>query len=92
MHGGSRGDDGDGNGVPVLVDAVLINGRHRRGDSDDDVNADEDLFGFDLLPEGSDEKFGSDARWCSCCSRNHVGTSASRWPGILQRTFGLESA
>ena len=56
MRGVSRGDngDGDGDGVPILVDAVSMDGRQRRGDLDDDINSDEDPFGFDLLPGGSD--------------------------------------
>ena len=81
----------DGKGVPILVDAVFMNGRQRRGDSDDDVGADEDPFVFDLLPGGSYGEFGLAARWCSCRSRNHGKTSASQWPGILQRKFGLKS-
>ena len=92
MCGGSRGDYGYGDSVPIIVDAVLMDGQQRQGDSDDDFDADKDTFGFDLLPGGSDRKFVSAARWCSCPSRNHGGMSASRWPGILQRTFGLESA
>ena len=56
MRGVSRGDNGDGygDGVPILVDAVSMEGRQRRGYLDNDVNADEDPFGFDLLPGGLD--------------------------------------
>ena len=50
----SIGDDRDSDGVPILVDAVLMDGRQRRGDSNDDVDADEYLFGFNLLLGGSD--------------------------------------
>ena len=32
VRGGIRGDDGDGNGVPILVDAVSMNGQQRQGD------------------------------------------------------------
>ena len=51
---GSIGDDRDGDDVPILVDAVLIDGRQRRGDLDDDVDADKDPFRFNMLPGGSD--------------------------------------
>ena len=89
VRGGIIGYDRDGDGVPILVDAVLMDGRHRRGYLDDDVNADKDPFGFDLLPGGLDGKFGSAMRWCYFRRRNNGGTSASRWLGILQRTFRL---
>ena len=92
VRGGIRGDDRDGDGVPIMVDVVLMNRQQRRGDSDDDVDANEDPFSFDLLPGGSDGQFGSAARWCSSPSRNNGGTSASRRPGILHRTLGFESA
>ena len=55
LRGESRGDDGDGNGVLILVDNVLMDGRQKRRDPDDDVDADEYLFGFDLLLGGSDK-------------------------------------
>ena len=43
----NRGDDGDGDGVPILVDAVLMDGRHRWGYLDNDIDTDKDLFGFE---------------------------------------------
>ena len=54
VRGGSREDGGDDDGVSVLVDSVSMDGRKRRGDFDDEVDADKDPFGFDLLPRGSD--------------------------------------
>ena len=92
VRGGSRGDDGYGDVVLILVNAVLMDGRQSQGGMGDDVDADKYPFGFDLLPVGLDGKFGSVVRWCSCRSRNHGRTSESWWLGILQRTFGLESA
>ena len=50
----SRGDDGNDNGWPILVDAVLMNGQQRQRDLYNDVDADRDPFGFDLPPGGSD--------------------------------------
>ena len=40
--------------MSILVDTVLMEGRQRQGDSDDDFDTDEDPFGFDLIPGGSD--------------------------------------
>ena len=54
VRGGMRGDNGDGDCMAIQVDAVLMDGRQRRGDSNDDVDADEYLFGFNLLLGGSD--------------------------------------
>ena len=71
------------NGVPILVGAVLMDGRQRRFEYDNDVDTDEDPFGFDLLLGGSDGKFGSATWWCSCRSRNCGRKSVSRWLGIL---------
>ena len=53
MPGGSRGDDRDGDDVPILVDVVSVDRRQRRGDLDGDVDADEDPFGFNMLLVGS---------------------------------------
>ena len=53
VPGGSRGDDRDGNNVPILVDAVSVDRRQRWGDLDGDVDADEDPFGFNMLLVGS---------------------------------------
>ena len=50
----SREDGGDGNRVPILVDAVFMDGRQRWGDSGDDIDADKDPFWSDLLPGGLD--------------------------------------
>ena len=54
MQRGSRGEDRDGNSVPILVDAVSMDRQQRQGSSDDDVDADEYTFRFDLLLGGSD--------------------------------------
>ena len=54
MSRGSRGDNRDGNGMLILVDAVLMEVQKRRGDSDNDLDTDEDPFGFNLLPGRSD--------------------------------------
>ena len=40
--------------MPILVVAVLMDGRQMRGDLDDDIDSDKDSFGFDLLPGGLD--------------------------------------
>ena len=92
VRGGIREDKGDSDGMPILVDTVLMDGQQRRGDLDNDVDAEEYPFGFELLPGGLDRQFGSAAQWCYCCRRNSGRTSASQWPGILNRTFRLESA
>ena len=55
VRGGSRGDNRDGDGVPILVDTVLMDGQKRREDLDDDVDSDKDPFRFDLLPGGFGE-------------------------------------
>ena len=57
VRGGSRGDDGDENGVPILVDAVSMDRQQMQGNSEDGKDTDEDPFGFDLLPGGSDGFF-----------------------------------
>ena len=54
VRGGSRGDNGGDEGVPIRVDTVFMDGQQRQGDSENDVDVDEGLFGFDLLPGGSD--------------------------------------
>ena len=90
VRGGSRGDYGDGEGLPILVDNVLMDGRQRQEDLDNGIDVEKDPFGFDLLLGGWDGRFGSAAQWCSC-SRNHGGTSVIQWPGILQMTLRLES-
>ena len=54
MRRGSKGDNGDSNGVPILVDTVLMDRQQRRGDSDDDIHADEDPFTSDLILGGLD--------------------------------------
>ena len=54
MRGGSRGDDRDGDGVPIMVDAVSMDGQHRLRDLDNDIDADKYPFGFDLLLVGLD--------------------------------------
>ena len=46
VRGRNRGDDWDGDGVPIMVDAVLMNGQQSRGDSDDDADADGDCSGL----------------------------------------------
>ena len=55
LCGGIRKYDRDGGGLPILVDAMSMDGQQRRGDLEDDVNADKDPFGLYLLPGGSDE-------------------------------------
>ena len=57
VRGRSRGDDRDGDGVPILVDAVLMDGRQRRGDSDNDVDVDEDCSGLICSREGWTRNF-----------------------------------
>ena len=52
MLGRSRGDNGDGDGVPTLVDTVLMDWRQMRGDSDDDIYRDEDCSGLIYSQEG----------------------------------------
>ena len=54
VRGGSRVDDGAGDGVLILVEAVLMDRKQRRRYLDGDIDADKELFGFNLLPEGSD--------------------------------------
>ena len=43
--------------MPIMAEAVLIERRQIRGDSDDENNAEEDTFGFDLFLGGLYEKF-----------------------------------
>ena len=67
----------------------------RHGDGyDDDTGYEISLLPLNnkgIYAEGLFPQFGSAARWYSCCSINHGGTSASWWPGISQSTFRLES-
>ena len=53
VRGGIIGDNRDADCVLILVDSVLMDGR-QKGYSDDDVDADEYSFGFDLILGGSD--------------------------------------
>ena len=54
VRGGSIGDDGESDGMSILVDAVSMDRQQRRGGFDDGVHANKDPFGFDQLPGGSD--------------------------------------
>ena len=75
---------------------ATVGSNERHGDGDNNAAGSEIYllppYDKGIYAEGLFPQFGSVVRWCSCLSINHGGTSASWWPGILQRTFGLESA